>query len=203
SDAGSAFYVVSQAIRLKQNQRYITSGAIATMGFTLPAAIGTSVANNKGTVLAVTGDGSFQQNIQELQVMYHHNLPIKLFVMNNGGYFSIRKTESRYFDGRFVGESEESGLSFPETSAIAGAYKIPYLKVSTVEDCEKSLAKFVQMPGPGIVEVMLNKDIEIIPTNASLMRADGIMVSKPLEDMYPFLPREEFAENMIIRPISE
>lgn len=204
SDAGSAFYVVSQAVVLKENQRYITSGAIASMGFSLPAAIGVSVAqDNKYSVLAITGDGSFQQNIQELEVMKFHNMPIKLFVMNNGGYFSIMSTQNKFFDGNLVGESEMSGISFPKTKKIAEAYGIDYVCIEKLAGIGAKIEEILYSDKPMVIEVILDKTSETIPTNASQLREDGVMISKPLEDMYPFLPRKEFFENMIVKPIEE
>ncbi len=203
SDAGSAFYVVSQAVALLQGQRYITSGAIATMGFSLPAAIGVAVAAPNSTVIAITGDGSFQQNLQELEVLHYHNMNVKLFVMNNKGYFSIHQTQNKFFKGNFVGEGANSGISFPNTGKIAAAFDIPFFKLQTIAECEAQMKDILTMQGPAVIEVMLTTEQEIIPTNASLLRSDGVMVSKPLEDMYPFLPREEFLQQMIVTPMTE
>jgi acetolactate synthase-1/2/3 large subunit len=203
SDAGSAFYAVSQAVRLKKGQRYITSGALATMGFSLPAAIGVSFAVGKGMTVAVTGDGSMNQNPQELAVMAHNKLPIKLFVTNNNGYLSIRQSQRRYFDGRMVGESASSGLSFPDLSLLAQAYGVEYARIRSIEEMEQKLPSIFASAEPMLIEVILTPNQEIIPTNSSAMRADGSMVSKPLEDMYPFLSREEFLANMSIPPVEE
>ncbi len=115
SDAGSAFYVVSQGIPLTEGQRYVTSGGQADMGFSLPAAIGASIAQGRKEVVAVTGDGSLQMNLQELQTLVHYRLPVKLFVWNNGGYLSIRASQSKLFEGRFIGTDAASGVSFPRS----------------------------------------------------------------------------------------
>lgn len=203
SDAGSAFYVVAQAINLKKGQRHITTGGTATMGFTLPAAIGVAIANNSKPVLAITGEGSFMQNLQELEVLKYHSLNIKLFVMDNGGYFSIHQTQKKFFDGNYVGESEQSGLSFTDIEKLACAFGLAYYKLETIQQCEEKLEKILNRKGPVLIEVRVTEKMEVIPTNASLMREDGIMISKPLEDMYPFLDRNEFKENMIIKPIEE
>lgn len=203
SDAGSAFYVVAQAINLKKGQRHITTGGTATMGFTLPAAIGVAIANNSKPVLAITGEGSFMQNLQELEVLKYHSLNIKLFVMDNGGYFSIHQTQKKFFNGNYVGESEQSGLSFTDIEKLACAFGVAYYKLETIQQCEEKLAEILNRKGPVLIEVRVTENMEVIPTNASLMREDGIMISKPLEDMYPFLDRNEFKENMIIKPIEE
>lgn len=203
SDAGSSFYVVSQGVKLKEGQRYITSGAIATMGFGVPAAIGVAAAYPGHTVVTVTGDGSFQQNLQELEVIRFHRMPIKIFVMNNNGYFSIRQTQKKFFNGHFVGESETSGISFPKTAKIADAYGMRYVLIETIQDLDKKLDEILLSDEPVVIEVVLTREQEIIPTNAALLKKDGTMISKPLEDMYPFLSREEFLKNMYIEPVKE
>lgn len=202
SDAGSSYYVTSQALRIKDKQRYITSGAQADMGFTLPAAIGTCFAK-KGEVVGITGDGSFQMNIQELQTMIHYKLPLKLFVWNNNGYLSIRATQRKFFDGRAIGTDKDSGISFPEVENIANAYGIPYFKASSVSELDNTLENVMNTEGPVICEIMCPENQEIIPATASMRKDDGTMVSKPLEDMYPFLDREEFNKEMINKPVEE
>ncbi|MFZ3372895.1 MAG: thiamine pyrophosphate-binding protein [Desulfitobacteriaceae bacterium] len=203
SDAGSAFYVVSQAINVQENQRYITSGAIATMGFGLPAAIGVCIANVNKPVVSITGDGSFQQNIQELQTIAHHNLPTKIFVINNNGYLSIKQTQSKFFNGRCVGESSLSGVSFPKTEKIADAYEIKYIRINDNSQLIDRIKETLNYDGPVICEVMTDEDQLVIPTNSAYIKLDGTMISKPLEDMFPFLDREEFLANMIVEPINE
>jgi acetolactate synthase I/II/III large subunit len=203
SDAGSAFYVVSQAIQVKPGGRYITSGGLATMGFGVPAAIGVCAAAGRNTVVSVTGDGSFQQNIQELAVIRENQLPVIIFVMNNKGYFSIRQTQQKFFQGRFCGESSQSGVWMPETEKIAAAYELTYRKFDCLEEFSAALPGMVASRKPMVVEIMLSESFEVIPTVASMIKPDGSMVSKPLEDMYPFLPREEFRANMLVQPVKE
>jgi acetolactate synthase I/II/III large subunit len=203
SDAGSSYYVTSQALKIRDQQRYVTSGAQADMGFTLPAAIGVSVARNGGEVVGITGDGSLQMNIQELQTLVHHQYPVKLVVWNNNGYLSIRATQRKFFSGREIGTDPQSGVSFPSTEKIATAYGIPFYRVSDPEMLDKALAKLMAASGPMILEVMCPQNQEIIPTASSKRMPDGRMVSKPLEDMYPFLERDEFFLNMIVKPLSE
>jgi acetolactate synthase-1/2/3 large subunit len=198
SDAGSSFYVVSQVANIKPDQRYITSGAIATMGFGLPAAIGVSFASSMGMVAAITGDGSFNQNPQELAVMAYHKLPIKLFVADNNGYFSIRQTQKKFFGGHFVGESSLSGLAFPNLELLVKSYGVEYLLVDSIKTLKNKLPVIFGSQRPMVIDIKLLKDQEIIPTNSSEILEDGRMRSEPLEDMYPFLPRREFQENMQI-----
>ena len=196
TDAGSAFYAGSQGVKIKQGMRYITSGGLATMGFGIPASIGASIAAGKRRVMCITGDGSFQQNIQELQTIIHHELPIKIFVINNEGYLSIRATQGKFFDGRMMGEGCTSGVTFPNLERITRAYQIPFYKVINTENADMAIEATIKTKGPIICEVMTPPDQEIIPTISSFKMPDGTMVSKPLEDMYPFLDRKEYEENM-------
>jgi acetolactate synthase-1/2/3 large subunit len=196
TDSGSAFFAGSQAIQIKQGMRYITSGGLATMGFALPASIGASIATNNQRVMCVTGEGGFQQNIQELQTVVHYNLPLKMFILNNEGYLSIRASQQRLFEGRLIGEGINSGVSFPDTEKIAFAYNIPYFRATTVEELKPMIIHTLLIKRPAICEIMCPPNQEIIPMSSSEKLENGTMVSKPLEDMYPFLPREEFNENM-------
>ena len=204
SDAGSAYYVTSQSLGIFNQQRYITSGAQADMGFTLPACIGVANATrNAKDIIGVTGDGSFQTNVQELQTIAHHKNPIKIFVLNNDGYLSIRTTQRKFFNDRFVGTDEESGVSFPEIKKIAYAYGIKYFLLENNQDIKDNLKNILNTDGPIICEVKCKKWDKVWPTIGSKKLKDGRMMSKPLEDMIPFLTREEFNDNMIVRPVEE
>ena len=201
-DAGSAIYAVSQGVNLlHDNQRYIPSSAMATMGYTVPAAIGVSAALNDKRVLAITGDGSLQQNIQELQTYLHYKLPIKLFIWNNDGYLSIRASQKNYFDERYIGEGPRSGVSIPDTLKIAEAYGIASARVKDLAELDQAIKKALDHDGPYILEVITPPEQPIIPTVSSRVNADGSMSSRPLEDMAPFLEREEYLSNMIIPAI--
>ncbi|MBT6231165.1 MAG: thiamine pyrophosphate-binding protein [Candidatus Scalindua sp.] len=202
SDAGSTYYVTSQALKIRANQRYLTSGAQADMGFTLPAAIGAAIAK-KGEVIGITGDGSLQMNIQELQTLVHSNVPVKLVVWNNNGYLSIRATQRKFFSGRELGTDYNSGISFPKVEKISQAYGIPYYKAETSSNLPDMIKSLLDETGPAILEVMCPHNQEIIPAVSSIKLPNGKMVSKPLEDMYPFMEREEFLKNMIISPVDE
>ena len=199
SDAGGTFFATSQAIQLtKPGQRYIPSSGMATMGFTLPAAIGISVATNKGRVLASTGDGSFQQNIQELQTVVQYNLPIKLFVWNNDGLNATRSASTSYFNSRMGGDSKESGISFPDTSKIATAYGIKFIKIIEYEGLDKKIDEVLNFDGPVICEVMMPRTQPTFPTGSSKINPDGTFSSRPLEDMAPFLERDEYRSNLYV-----
>jgi acetolactate synthase-1/2/3 large subunit len=203
SDAGSAGFVTTQAIQLREGQRFITSGGQMEMGYTLPATIGVCYAKNKGTVIGITGDGSLQMNIQELQTIVHNNLPIKIFVWNNDGYLSIRATQRKFFEGRFIGTDSTSGLSFPSIEKIAGAYGLKYFCLARSHNLSEGIKEVLDYPKATVCEVICIRDQEIVPTVSSVQKEDGTIISKPLEDMYPFLDREEFLSNMIIKPLEE
>jgi acetolactate synthase I/II/III large subunit len=202
SDAGSAFYVTTMAVNIQKKQRYLTSGGQADMGFTVPASIGAAVAK-KGEVYGITGDGSFQLNIQELQTIVQNKLPVKTFILNNNGYLSIRATQNKFFEGRLIGTGPESGVSLPDVEKIATAYGIKYFKLQKSKGLEKDIKKVLDYKGPVLCEVICPPNEPVIPSAASKKREDGSMVSKPLEDMFPFLDREEFLSNMIIKPLEE
>jgi acetolactate synthase-1/2/3 large subunit len=203
SDAGSAYYVASQAVHIRDEQRYITSGAQADMGFTLPACIGVSVSNNFKPVVGIVGDGSFQLNIQELQTMVHNKIPVKMFVWNNNGYLSIRTTQRKFFDDGFIGTDVKSGVSFPELEKIADAYGVSYTKATKVKKLNEVITETLETDGPVICEVMCKEWDAVLPTIGSKKLPNGKMFSRPLEDMFPFLTREEFYSNMIVKPLKE
>ena len=174
---------------------------MATMGYTVPAAIGVSAALGDKRVLAITGDGSLQQNIQELQTFLHYKLPIKLFVWNNDGYLSIRASQKNYFNERYIGEGARSGVSIPDTLKIAHAYGISAARVSDLTKLDLAIQTALNHDGPYILEIITPAEQPIIPTVSSRVNADGSMSSRPLEDMAPFLDREEYLQNMIVPPI--
>lgn len=204
TDAGSAVYVPAQGLKTcSASQRYITSGAQAEMGFTLPAAIGVCMARNAGQTLGITGDGSLQMNIQELQTLAHYRLPVKLFVWNNDGYLSIRATQRKFFDGRFIGTDSMSGVSFPDLEKIAAAYGLCYFRMDKIDMMQEQFAEILADDEPVICEVMSVRDQAVMPSVSSKQLEDGRLVSAPIEDMFPFLPREEFLANMIVKPVDE
>ena len=139
---------------------------------------------------------------RSMEVLHYHNMNVKVFVMNNGGYFSICQTQNKFFHGNLVGESEKSGLSFPDLGKVARAFDVRYYKLNTIRESMERLPEILNTEGPVIIEVVVTSEMEVAPTNASSMREDGMLISKPLEDMYPFLERKEFLDNMIIEPVN-
>ncbi|MCQ2393411.1 MAG: thiamine pyrophosphate-binding protein [Kiritimatiellae bacterium] len=201
SDAGSSFYVTTQAIEVAANQRYITSGGQAEMGFSLPAAIGVAAAKSK-KVIAISGDGSVQMNIQELQTLKHYQLPVKLCVWNNEGYLSIRATQRKFFNGRLIGTDKDSGVSFPSLKKLAVAYGLRYVCIPNKAALKTRLPEALAGDDPVICEILCMKDETIVPSISSVKLPTGQMKSMPPEDMFPFLPWEEFKSLMVIEPIA-
>jgi acetolactate synthase-1/2/3 large subunit len=201
ADAGSAFYVCAQTTSIKDQQRYVTSSSQGDMGFTLPACIGVSLAKG-GDVIGISGDGSLPFNVQELQTIIHHNLPVKLFVWNNDAYLSIKNTQDKFFEGRRIGTNSESGISLPSVEKIAYSYGIHYMCANAI-DLDERIIQTINYDGPVICEVMCQIEQQVIPTLTGKMNSDGTITPKPLEDLYPFLPRDEFYANMIIKPLEE
>lgn len=200
---GTACVSSYQSLRLCKNQKVIVNSGCAAMGYDLPAAIGSFYANKDNQVICVTGEGSLQMNIQELQTIIHNNLPIKIFVLNNGGYISIRNTQNGFFKGHKVGADESSGISFPDTIKIGQAYGFKTFRIENQLNLDIQLKEVIDFNGPVICEIMLSTEEKMQPKLSSEIKPDGKMISKPLEDMFPFIDREEFKKNMIINVINE
>lgn len=198
--SGNSRVICRQAAVMKKGQRVITNHSTSPMGYCLPASIGACLANDRRPVVLVTGEGGFQMNLQELQTIKQNRLPIHIVVINNEGYHSIRITQDAFFKERsHVGIGEESGdLSFPDVSRIAYAYEYPYFESRNVMDLEETLHKFLACETYAICQVFVTKTQVTMPKASSRKLADGRMVSAPLEDMAPFLDREELRRNMYI-----
>ncbi len=195
-DTGSCFHVFAQAFQVKFGQRHIITGGLSTMGY-MPGAIGMSVGGQKKEVFCITGDGSVQFNLQELQTIVQNHLPIKLIVLNNDGYLLIRLTQDNFQEGRYIGVDEETGISFPDMEKIASAYGIKFLRISVLSELDTKLEELLQYQGAMICEVMTPPHQLLMPRVASQKKPDGSMMSMPYDDMFPFLSREEYAENCV------
>ncbi len=210
---GSACVVGGHAQIIKNGQRFITNSAIASMGYDLPAAIGVCMAawdpeyvrteGRPEDIILLTGDGSIQMNLQELQTIIHHKMPIKIFLINNGGYHSIRQTQKNFFGEPLVGIGVDSGvdgndLSFPEMEKLAWAYGYPYLSAHHNSELAEAIERALAMEGPVICEFFVTRDQNFEPKSSAKRLPDGTMVSPPLEDLSPFLPEEEMDAMMII-----
>ena len=201
---GTSRVAGSQAAYITEGMRFITNPSTAAMGYCLPAAIGVCIASGRKKTVLVTGDGSLQMNIQEFQTIVHNKLPIVIFIMNNQGYHSIRMTQNTYFNKPLVGVGEESGdLSFPDLEKISYAYGIDFRRCKEAADTDDAIQWALSHDSVCICEMMLSKDQVTEPKAASKRLENGKMVSAPLEDMAPFLPREELKQNMCIPLIDE
>ena len=196
---GSACVAGGHGYMIKKGQRFITNSAIASMGYDLPAAIGACMADHSQDIILLTGDGSIQMNLQELQTIIHHQMPIKIFLINNGGYHSIRQTQKNFFGEPLVGIGADShDLSFPDMEKLAWAYGYPYVKACHNSQLGEAIVRTLSMEGPVICEVFVSTDQNFEPKSSAKRLPDGTMVSPPLEDLSPFLPEEEMDRNMII-----
>jgi len=203
TDQGAAFYCSTAAFKTKTGQRAFTNGGFSPMGYGLPASIGACFAQENGRVVCVHGDGGLEMNIQEMQTVVHYDLPLKLFIFNNQGYLSIKHTQTAYFDGFFVGSDPSSGVSCPDMLKIARAYGMLSFRISDHTGIREQIRDALTSEGPVLVDVVLDPMQPFLPKVASERKPDGSMVSKPLEDMYPFLDREEFITQMIVKPLAE
>ena len=180
---GSANVVTMHTMRLRGSQRMFTNTGCASMGYGLPAAIGACFAHNKKPVVCLEGDGSLQMNIQELQTMVHHNLPVKLIVMNNQGYLSIKMTQESYLGGRLVATGPTSGVSFPNLEKIADAYGLRYFKISNNSEIDSVLSEVLSYDGPLLCEAMSDPDEIHEPKVVGRPQPDGSIIPGKLDDM--------------------
>ena len=192
----TATIVPFQIGKLRPGMRLFSNSGCASMGYDLPAAIGVAVAKG-GRTICLAGDGSLQMNIQELQTLVGYKLPVKLFVLNNGGYLSIRQTQTGFFQGRRIGESAESGVTFPNMQRIGEAYGIPSFKIESRSDLDV-VRRQLESPGPALFDVSLDPCQEFEPRLRSRILSDGKILTPNLEDMYPFLSEEELTSNMLV-----
>jgi acetolactate synthase-1/2/3 large subunit len=196
--SGTSFTVSGQVFKAKKNQRVFHGKGMAAMGFGMPSAVGASLALGRKMAITVVGDGGFQLNIQELQTIAHHCLPIKIFVLQNDGYHAIRVTQDSYFERRYVASSKETGVSIPPFEKIAQAYGIAYRMISNNESVRSEVAAVLKNPMPEIIEVFIDPIKHLFPKLGSYIKSDGTMASRPLEDLLPLLDRDELRANMFI-----
>lgn len=192
---GAACVMTFQAADIKKNQRMFTNSGCAAMGYGFPAAVGVCVARNGKRVVCVDGDGSFQMNLQELQTVVYNNLNMKIMYLNNNGYHSIRQTQTNIFQPPLIGVCDGNGISFPDAEKIAYAYGIPYVKIDDIRDAKAKVRKVLHMDGPVFCEVVVDPKQNFEPKLSSKVLPDGKIVSPELDDMFPFLPKEEYEHN--------
>ena len=201
---GSANVVCGHANIVKKGQRFISNSGIASMGYGLPASIGACVADHSQDIILITGDGSIQMNLQELETVVSHRMPIKIFIINNGGYHSIRQTQKNFFGEPLIGIGVDSGdLGFPSMEKLAWAYGFPYVAIHGNKELGEKVEETLAMDGPVICEVFVTLDQNFEPKSAAKRLPDGTLVSPPLEDLSPFLPDEEMDRIMLIPRIKK
>jgi acetolactate synthase-1/2/3 large subunit len=195
---GTACVTAFQTIMIRSDMRLFHNSGCASMGYDLPAAIGAAEAlPEKKRIICLAGDGSIMMNLQELQIISGRSLPVKIFILNNSGYHSIRQTQGNFFPDNIVGCGTDSGLSFPDFGKVAAAFGLPFERCSSHADLGNSIRATLEHEGPAICEVLLDLSQSFAPKLSSRKLDDGRMVTAPLEDMAPFLSREELAENLI------
>ncbi len=177
----------------KENQRLFGNVNCGTMGYDLPASIGACIASKK-EVFCVTGDGSIQMNIQELQTIIHNKLPIKIIIFNNSGYQAIVNTQNNFFEGRLSGCTNDSGISMPDFSKLANAYGLPYVLIENNENVEKGLDELINIEGFAICEIIQDEHQTIEPRVKSKEKEDGTIYSPPIDDLSPFLNNDEYIQ---------
>ena len=190
---GSACVMTFQALRIKQGQRMFTNSGCAAMGYGFPAALGVAVSDNTSRTICIDGDGSFMMNIQELATVVQNHLNIKIIIINNNGYHSIRQTQTNLFQPPFIGIDPASGVSFPDFALIAQAFRLGYYTLNSEENCKAVLKEALGFEGPCIIEVVVDPKQNFAPKSSSRVLPDGRIVSPSLDDMAPFLNRDEFA----------
>lgn len=193
-DAGTAFYAVPQAYKFKGTQRLVMSQSQGDMGWALPAAIGVAKAGAK-QVICIVGDGSFMSNLQELAVIREHDLPIKIVVINNSGYLSIKNTQSKFFEGRVHGVNDKTGLFFPNFRDVAAAFDVNYMFIEDVTGMNRDFDLLFCDYDSIIFDCRCTPDQQVLPSQSF---KDGKQA--PLHDMTPFLPPETIEEEMVVKP---
>jgi acetolactate synthase I/II/III large subunit len=201
--SGSGIEIFLLACPTLNGQRIYHTAGLGAMGYGLPMSLAVSIANGNRRTILVDGDGGFQFNIQELETAARLKLPVKFFVLNNDGYASIRASQTGYFGKPNIGCDSRTGLTVPDMSKVAAAYNIPCVVIPDQRNLRADVRKVLTMDGPVVIDVHVIPDEMRAPRLQSYQRPDGSFVSKPLEDMFPFLPREEFLSNMIVKPLDE
>lgn len=198
TDMGFAFQNTHQALRVKQGQRMFTNCGLASMGWGLPAAVGACVGSGKRRTVCLAGEGGLLMTIQEMATIMHHRLPVKLFVLNNGGYLTIKQTQELGFEGRLMGSNEQSGISFPDFMDIAKAHRFRAVRLDSHRDLRQRLEEVMNHEGPVLCEIMMDPNQVQAPKAINRRNADGSMKQTALEDSYPFLDPKEVQANLDI-----
>lgn len=195
---GTACVAFFQAFESKEGQRLLLNSGDASMGYGLPAAIGVCAAEKNAPVVCLEGDGSLMMNLQELQTLKTNQLPVKLFVIKNGEYISIIQTQRNFFEGRLTACNKDSGVEVPDFVKVAQAFGLPAVRIVKNDELADKIQEVLNTPGPVVCELECTENYTFAPKLSARKLEDASMVSPSLEDMFPFLEREELAENMSI-----
>jgi acetolactate synthase I/II/III large subunit len=201
--SGSGIEIFLFACPTRTGQRIYHTAGLGSMGNGLPGSIGVCIAGGRRRTVCVDGDGGFQFNIQELETVARLNLPIKFFVLNNGGYASMRASQTNFFGSPQLGCDSRTGITVPDLCKVAAAYGLPTVRIESQANLRERVRQVLETPGPVVCDVLVIPDEVRGPRLSSMQRPDGSMVSKPLEDLWPFLDRDEFYANMIVQPLPE
>ncbi len=200
--SGTGIEIFLHALRVKTAQRVLHTTALGAMGFGLPASVGAAIAAPSRPIVCVDGDGGFQLNVQELATIAHYRLPVKFFVLDNGGYASMRNSQKLYF-GRVIGADAESGVGLPDIRRVAEAYGVRSAAITDSAQLKEQIAAVLAMDGAVVCNVTVLPEEPRAPRVSTVKREDGSMVSRPLEDLWPFLERDEFLAQMIVPPAED
>ena len=195
--SGGAGEITYQALKVKKGQKIKNAAGLGSMGFGLPYALGACIANDKKRTILINGDGAFQLNIQELATIVQQNLPIKIFIWNNSGYASIMGTQRNFFEGNYVASNNESKLYLPDIVAVAKAYGLKTFKLDAISEIEETIKNVLNTEGTVLCEVKVSPTQITSPRVQAMKLPNGNMISKPLEDMWPYLPEDEVKGNMM------
>jgi acetolactate synthase-1/2/3 large subunit len=201
--SGNGIEAFLLAYRTRAGQRIFHTAGLGAMGCGVPASIGVCLANDRRRTICVDGDGGFQFNIQELETIARLKLPITFFVLNNDGYASIRASQKNYFGAPTIGCDASTGLTVPDVRRVAEAYGLRTALIPNQINLRDQVRRVLNEPGPLVCDVRVVPDEIRAPRLSTVQRPDGSLVSKPLEDLWPFLDREEFASNMLIEPLED
>ena len=195
ADAGQPCYICSTNLRFKQGQRYMVQAAQGDMGYAVPALVGVHKVAPEYNIIACIGEGSFYTNMQELAVIRQHNIPAKIFVINNDGYMSIKQTQTKFFQGRLHGVSKSTGVYFADLAKVAESFEIDYVKISNNAELDAEMDRVMHYNKPIIVEFISQDTLDVLPAQA--IKEDGTQGG--LHDMAPFLSQEELNLEMIVK----
>lgn len=194
-DAGQPCYICSTNIKPKSEQRYMAQAAQGDMGYAIPASVGVHKTDPSLNIILCIGEGSFFSNVQELAVIRQHNIPVKIIVINNDGYMSIKQTQDKFFGKRRYGVSKDTGVYFADISKIAASYELDYLKISNNKDLDSLMGLLLRRNTPVVIEVVSQDTLDVLPSQA--MKLDGTQGG--LHDMAPFMSSEELEKEMVVK----